>query len=303
MELTRRSVTIKTVLDVKDETAPPKSATGDGVFHRSILIIAPERALKFTAPSRERHYLWLTALSFLAQSGRGPPQVPLVPPPEPTEQLVQKQRRQQFGFRKDAKQDPMRRHRQTPQQGVIKGAPIFGGPLHGSSIRNPAQPVSIEAEPPSIPRVPGYGHQRGRSSTNLVLPAPSISSGSRSGSSNAVTTTMTSTLARAPTDDTTNTSSPRQTVTATSRSGSGGTLSVASPDGPNLVEGTGTVRMEAFVDSNYQNGVLYVPAGPPPSQRNTRRRGESIRSDATTGDKWGIDQAFDETGKDPFTGF
>lgn len=30
------------------------------------MILTPGRALKFAAPNRERHYLWLTALSFLA---------------------------------------------------------------------------------------------------------------------------------------------------------------------------------------------------------------------------------------------
>jgi hypothetical protein len=56
------------VLDVADHTPIPKNAGPEVLFNRSILILTPARALKFTAISRDRHYLWLTALSFLAHS-------------------------------------------------------------------------------------------------------------------------------------------------------------------------------------------------------------------------------------------
>ncbi|KFY08583.1 hypothetical protein V492_06101, partial [Pseudogymnoascus sp. VKM F-4246] len=59
-----RKLTIQSVLDVKDDNAAPKGV--NNIFNRSILILTPARALKFTATSRERHYIWLTALSFLA---------------------------------------------------------------------------------------------------------------------------------------------------------------------------------------------------------------------------------------------
>lgn len=59
------TVTIQSVLDVKDDNPAPKGMTP--VFNRSILILTPQRALKFTASSSERHYVWLTALSFLSQ--------------------------------------------------------------------------------------------------------------------------------------------------------------------------------------------------------------------------------------------
>ncbi|KAH0265183.1 hypothetical protein KCU91_g11589, partial [Aureobasidium melanogenum] len=71
-----RKLVIKSVLDVKDTTPLHKSASHEPIFDRSILILTSERALKLTAYNKERHYLWLTALSFLAESGRGPPQVP-----------------------------------------------------------------------------------------------------------------------------------------------------------------------------------------------------------------------------------
>jgi len=46
----------------------PKDSVVGSQFNRSILILTPERALKFTATSQERHYVWLTALSFLSHS-------------------------------------------------------------------------------------------------------------------------------------------------------------------------------------------------------------------------------------------
>ncbi|KKF92530.1 Anucleate primary sterigmata protein A [Ceratocystis platani] len=72
-----RKLLIQSVLDVKDDNPAPKGATQ--LFNRSILILTPQRALKFTAVSAERHYLWLTALSFLAHSSQAIPEN-LVPP-------------------------------------------------------------------------------------------------------------------------------------------------------------------------------------------------------------------------------
>ena len=43
------------------------------MHNRSILILTPERALKFTAVSADRHYLWLKALSFLVHSASDQP--------------------------------------------------------------------------------------------------------------------------------------------------------------------------------------------------------------------------------------
>lgn len=81
-DLSLSPVTIQSVLDVKDDNAPPKGASQ--IFNRSILILTPQRALKFTATTAERHYLWLTALSFLAHSHQAIPEIlPLSPAPAP----------------------------------------------------------------------------------------------------------------------------------------------------------------------------------------------------------------------------
>ena len=46
----------------------PKNSLVGPHYNRSIIILTPERALKFTAISQQRHYVWLTALSFLSHS-------------------------------------------------------------------------------------------------------------------------------------------------------------------------------------------------------------------------------------------
>ncbi|KAL6904896.1 hypothetical protein GGI43DRAFT_294511 [Trichoderma evansii] len=85
---TGRKLAIQSVLDVKDDNPSPRGITTP-IFNRSILILTPQRALKFTASTAERHYLWLTALSFLAHSYQA---VPDVITPQPQQHLSVKQR-------------------------------------------------------------------------------------------------------------------------------------------------------------------------------------------------------------------
>ncbi|KAK1255215.1 hypothetical protein MKX08_009210 [Trichoderma sp. CBMAI-0020] len=85
---TGRKLAIQSVLDVKDDNPSPRGITTP-IFNRSILILTPQRALKFTASTSERHYLWLTALSFLAHSYQA---VPDVITPQPQQHLSVKQR-------------------------------------------------------------------------------------------------------------------------------------------------------------------------------------------------------------------
>ncbi|MCJ1442843.1 MAG: hypothetical protein MMC23_003340 [Stictis urceolatum] len=79
-----RKLTIQSVLDVRDDAPMPKGTASSACFGRSILILTPQRALKFTATSRERHYIWLNALSFLSTSSvvpselGSPPSIPSV---------------------------------------------------------------------------------------------------------------------------------------------------------------------------------------------------------------------------------
>ncbi|RDA91315.1 hypothetical protein CP533_1576 [Ophiocordyceps camponoti-saundersi (nom. inval.)] len=70
----RKLVMIQSVLDVKDDNPAPKVMPS--VFNRSILILTPQRALKFTATSADRHYLWLTALREPSGDAAEPPLIP-----------------------------------------------------------------------------------------------------------------------------------------------------------------------------------------------------------------------------------
>lgn len=73
-------VLIKNVLDVKDDNPLPKGSSPQSQFNRSILVLTPQRALKFTAVSIDRHFVWLTALSFLSHSSLSMDELAIVPP-------------------------------------------------------------------------------------------------------------------------------------------------------------------------------------------------------------------------------
>ena len=79
---------IKSVLDVKDDNPMPKGSlpTGTVHFNRSILILTPQRALKFTATSQDRHFVWLTALSFLSHSPLSVNDLNALPPAPPEQE-------------------------------------------------------------------------------------------------------------------------------------------------------------------------------------------------------------------------
>ena len=81
-------VIIKSVLDVKDDNPLPKGYNyQSNQFNRSILILTPQRALKFTAMSSERHFVWLTALSFLSDPSMGMNELVTLPP-VPRDEIV-----------------------------------------------------------------------------------------------------------------------------------------------------------------------------------------------------------------------
>jgi Meiotic cell cortex C-terminal pleckstrin homology len=60
------------VLDVRDDTplmtSPSTSHLPSPPHNRSIVVLTPTQAIKFTALSRERHISWLTALNFLVHN-------------------------------------------------------------------------------------------------------------------------------------------------------------------------------------------------------------------------------------------
>lgn len=339
--LTKGTVAIQSVLDVPDETPLPKDRELTSAFNRSILILTPQRALKFTAVSEERHALWMTALSFLAQSGRLPSQIPSAPP------AVQKTQPPPVpALPAEGAQGAAKRHR-SPSFGratvrdsirIAKGKRPDFRPAHSNPDHHHHQPrtnpnaPSSPAEPPGadFPAVPRLyssttRHQRKRSNTSPRLPQP-LNGAFRSFSSHAgVPSTSTSSgYTAGGSENNTNrlAAGTFSRPSASSKSGSGASASargssLASPDRPNFFEAVGTVRMEAFVDPNVRDGVLYVP-GPPAggmggmgiaggtgaarSRPSGRGRGDSNFSQSTN-DKRRAGYVFDEDGMDPFKNF
>lgn len=296
---------IQSVLDVLDETPLPKGAELNSAFNRSILILTPARALKFTTVSAERHALWMTALSFLAQSGQLPAQIPPMPnrqppmPPPPENVPVKRHRSPSFG--RATVRDSIRLAKgKRPDLPKAVTQPVHGHPYPMMMPEEASQNDS--ADFPAVPRlyVGTSRHQRKRSNTSPRLPAPL--NGFRSFSSTGIPSSASSALHPG---STSGYHSRPNLPSASSKSGSR-RQSTASPTQPNFFEAIGTVRMEAFVDPNVRDGVLYVPAAPPapaptgPQPR--RRRGDSNISQ-TTADRRRAGYVFDEFGLDPFKNF
>lgn len=192
-----RTVTIQSVLDVKDDNAAPKGSSP--LFNRSILILTPARALKFTAPTSERHYVWLTALSFLAHSSQAIPDITVVsqPPKQMPEFEIP---RQDARLRKNPIRDSIRVAKNknsgypsiNSQLGPRSGPPSqFGGESaytdtsragtnseqgHNNGELNSYFNTPDAASPPIVPRFTERGypisHGRKRSNTGSRIPPP-----------------------------------------------------------------------------------------------------------------------------------
>lgn len=278
------------MLDVQDLTALPKNPELGAAWKRSILILTPERALKFTATTQERHRLWMAALTFLAQSqsqAQTPqdlssiPRTIKPPPPDPSTSFdgVSIKRHRAPSFGKSNVRDSIRLAK-GKKQDISKRADTN----HESERED-------GADFPSVPRlyITTSRHQRKRSYTNPGGAQPP-SEKFRSLTSSAVQSSY---------GGSTNGSSYRPS--ASSKSGSRRD-SIASPDRPNFFEAVGTVRMEAFVDPNVRDGVLYVPAPPPVIGGAPRRRRHERDLSQSTVDKRRAGYVF-EGDDDPFHGF
>ncbi|KAF2173775.1 hypothetical protein M409DRAFT_62036 [Zasmidium cellare ATCC 36951] len=292
-----RKLAIQSVLDVEDQTPLPKSPELSSAWNRSILILTPERALKFTATTQERHGLWMTALSFLAQSGQLPTQIPQqVPrksnippvPPVPSNPSIDGvpiKRHRSPSFGRSTVRDSIRLAKgKRPDLHKVQSQPESN---YGSEVLHSEMSANNDnsADFPAVPRlyITTTRHQRKRSNTSPRLPQP-LSNNPRSFSSSAVPSSTSS--AHHYHASSTNGSSFRPS--ASSKSGSRRD-SITSPDRPNFFEAVGTVRMEAFVDPNVRDGVLRP------------RRGSNLSQ--STVDKRRAGYVFDEDGMDPFKGF
>ncbi|RPA91647.1 hypothetical protein L873DRAFT_1751775 [Choiromyces venosus 120613-1] len=192
---TGRKLPIQSVLDVKDDTPLPKGANpAQPLFNRSILILTPARALKFTAPNKERHYVWLTALSFLSHSAHESEGLLALPPPMPFEYDQMQQQRPQsppltrppippVPVNRDPPFHPIRdsirvaksKARSRASKSEVNGyagSSSLGKNSRRDIDRHNLMTTDSIAEPPSIPRFPGHSRKRSyttRSSTNRSI--------------------------------------------------------------------------------------------------------------------------------------
>ncbi|KAJ5591732.1 uncharacterized protein N7459_002101 [Penicillium hispanicum] len=245
-----RKFKIQSVLDVKDDNPLPKGSGNTTPFNRSILVLTPQRALKFTALTIERHYVWLTALSFLSHSSIGLqelaslPPVPQEEPGSPTPPLAT--------LRRNPIRDSIRVAKGRPRP-MPKGKRSFA-----SAPAVPKQPPSnldnlntMAADAPHVPRFSHHNqHTRKRSNTAPRPPAlhairsfssqgtmPSSHSGTTAASSEAYFSPV------APPSLPPGIRSGRSSISRTSEASGR-----ASSTGANNMFDVGTVRMEAFID-------------------------------------------------------
>lgn len=294
-----RKLTIQSVLDVPDNTPVPKGA-GTQLFNRSILILTPARALKFTASSRERHYLWLTALSFLAHSGAPIPELAPFPPAPPQME--------------DTSHKPvgatLRRSHVRDSVRLAKGRANPASKRHAAKLE-PVPDLTLEepddedfADYPTIPRGPyhGHGHGRKRSSTGPEAPPPSVPF--RSFSSQAVPSVFSS---HSNSSDKYN-MQPTHSGPSSLHKPQSGPTSTRTSEASNATrqqffdfDAMGTVRMEAFIDNSLNGGER--PGALSPGPRIGQRRGSS-RSDTPSGHRLGgFYDEFTLNAGDPFRGF
>lgn len=239
-------VPIQSVIDVKDDTPMPKNSEPQVSFNRSILILTPQRALKFTATSLERHHLWLRALSFLSQSSSDLANIPHAIQqdyPPPSRGSNSSRRTPFFDSVRSAnpKRRPMmfdgyRSHTAPFSISQALGARVENGYPHEES--NGQQREAAEA--PHVPRL--SSHTRKRSNTGPRSGPPSISH------------TFTSKATMSSSNISLKASLARDGYTAFQRSSSFAPLADPNHVAPssiayrnNFFDAVGTVRMEAFI--------------------------------------------------------
>jgi hypothetical protein len=253
---------------VKDDNPVPK-----GLFNRSILILTPARALKFTAVSADRHYVWLTALSFLAHSSQAVPEIvaaplPIPPPTIPNFEIPQHNTKPRKGGIRDsirvakgktsvARPGPTSIHSSQSYQGnpSIREAESFysihhPGPDHADAPVVPRERYSERGGPP-----PAHGRKRSNTGSRIPPPlsfrgfsGPSISSagGHAPTSSTAGMSTGSSDIYQ---------SQPSSSVAGYTGVSASGRSSIRTSDASarpgavlnNFFDAMGTVRMEAFI--------------------------------------------------------
>ncbi|KAF2445896.1 hypothetical protein P171DRAFT_275429 [Karstenula rhodostoma CBS 690.94] len=287
-----RKLVIQSVLDVVDNTPLPRNAGTQALFNRSILILTPARALKFTTTTSERHYMWLTALSFLAHSGSPIPDLGAAPPAPPDEEPSY--RPQRATLRRSHVHDSVRlaKGKANPvaqrYQASVEPMPEL------DTFRAEQAAMEESADPPTIPR--GPVHSRKRSSTGPLAPRPTeafrtfshqpVPSVYSSGSSDMYSS-------RQPPSVPSSVYNPNSSVIASTRT------SEASTSTRPFFDTMGTMRMEAFIDDSLGKDPSQRVARPSSRPGHRRRRGS----------QWSVNEAnraggvYEDIMNDPFRGF
>ena len=170
-----RKLTVQSVLDVKDENPMPKNSITGPHFNRSILILTPQRALKFTATTQERHYIWLTALSFLSHSPLSLGDLQALPPPPQGEQYESPPAQFAGSLRRRPIRDSIRIAKSSGRSGMRSFTADSALPPMPSTRPDSSEfydPASDAALPPTIPRF--STHTRKRSNTAPRAPPSSF---------------------------------------------------------------------------------------------------------------------------------
>lgn len=169
-----RKLIIKSVLDVRDDNPMPKGSISGAHFNRSILILTPQRALKFTALTQDRHFVWLTALSFLSHSPLGMNDINAMPPP-PEDNASQSNDRQASlagSFRRRPIRDSIRIAKGPKPQQSIRSFTTDNSYMQQQYDQQNEyyDPANDSALPPTIKRY----HNRKRSNTAPRVPPSSF---------------------------------------------------------------------------------------------------------------------------------
>ena len=303
-------MTIQSVLDVKDDNPAPKNS--GPLFNRSILILTPERALKFTAANAERHYIWLTSLSFLAHSNQAiPDNLPItqpkplpeqyeIPKPPKTRRPIRDSIRLTKSKNPILKSDPpkvppvpvpLQFDSMPPSIPTYRPPPPmpepYAFPTHTREISEDA------AEPPAIARFhdranPPQVHGRKRSNTGgHVAPPLSFRGFSGPASSHAATnSTAGNSVGTAGSSDIYSSGGVSSVLGSSGMTWGTGSVSRASeassfPSAPpsNFFDAIGTVRMEAFISPLAFNNKFEEPTydGADDYRRVARRRSRDLR--------------------------
>lgn len=158
----------------------PKGAVSGPHFNRSILILTPQRALKFTATTQERHFIWLTALSFLSHSPLSVNDLaPMPPPPPPDDPMLDNPPPASLAgsLRRRPIRDSIRIAKGSRPQGGLRSFTTDGSvPMSYDEYnsRPPSRDYYDPTQDPALPPTIKRFHSRKRSNTAPKAPPSSF---------------------------------------------------------------------------------------------------------------------------------